>query len=327
MADYYATLGVKKGASEKEVRSAYRRLARQYHPDVNQGDPAAESRFKEVNAAYEVLSDADKRRKYDKYGDRWEYADQIEEMQKQRGPAGGRRVYSTNGGGNFEAFEMDDLGGIGDVFSSFFGRRGSRGPRRGQDIESPVEVTLDEAYHGTSRTLQIMGSEACTTCGGSGQIAGAVCHVCEGAGEVARPRRLEVKIPAGVTNGSRVRVAGEGQPGASGGKKGDLRLVVSVRPHPRFERKGDDLIEDVDVPLTVAALGGEVEVPTLTGKVMLKVPPLTQNGRTFRLNGLGMPRLGKEGKGALHAKVRVRMPEQLTDRQRELLEELQASGV
>ena len=325
MSDFYATLGVKKGASEKEVRSAYRRLARKHHPDVNQGDDAAGERFKEVNAAYEVLSDADKRRKYDKYGDRWEYADQIEEMQRGRGAGG--RTYATNGNGDFAQFEVDGLGGLGDVFGSFFGRRGQRGPRRGQDIESPVEVTLDEAYHGTSRMLQLMSSEPCTTCSGSGQVAGAVCHVCQGAGEIARPRRLEVKIPAGVTNGSKVRVAGEGHPGAGGGKKGDLRLVVSVRAHPRFERKGDDLVEEVDVPLTTAALGGEVAVPTITGKVMLKVPPLTQNGRTFRLGGLGMPRLGKEGKGDLHAKIRVQMPEQLSDRQRELLEELQASGV
>ena len=325
MADLYQTLGLKKGASEKEVRSAYRKLARKYHPDVNPGDSAAEARFKEINSAYEVLSDADKRAKYDRYGDQWQYADQIEEMQRQRATAGHR--YTTNGGGGFESFEINDLGDLGGIFGQFFGGRGRGGPRRGSDVQSPVEVTLEEAYHGTSRTLQLMGSEPCETCGGSGEVAGAVCHVCQGSGVLSRPRRLEVKIPAGVSDGSKVRVAGEGQPGMTGGKKGDLILVVSVRPHPRFERKGDDLLEEIEVPVTLAVLGGEVEVPTLTGKVMLKVPPLTQNGRTFKLGGLGMPRLGREGKGDLHARTRVRLPRELSEDQRELFERLQASGV
>jgi len=322
--DLYAVLGVKKDASDKEVRSAYRRLARKYHPDVNPGDKTAESRFKEVNQAYEVLSDPDKRRKYDKYGDQWEYADQIEEMQRQRAGAGRRS--SSNGGGAWESFEIGDLSDLGGVFGQFF-RSGRSGPRRGGDIQSPVEVTLEEAYHGTTRTLQLMGNERCATCGGTGEIAGAVCHVCDGSGTVTRPRRLEVKIPAGVANGSKVRIAGEGQPGSGGGKPGDLILVVSVRPHARFERKGDDLYEDVEVPLTTAVLGGEVEVPTVTGKVMLKIPPLTQNGRVFRLAGLGMPRLGKQGKGDLHARVRVRVPAELSQEQRELFDRLRATGV
>ena len=144
---------------------------------------------------------------------------------------------------------------------------------------------------------------------------------------VQRPRRVEVKIPAGVTTGSKVRMAGEGQPGMGGGQKGDLLLVINVRPHSRFERKGDDLYEDIDVPLTVAVLGGEVEVPTMTARVMLKIPPLTQNGRVFKLTGLGMPQLGKEGRGDLHARVRIKLPEQIDDNQRKLFEELAAAGV
>jgi len=322
--DFYDVLGVKRGASEKEVRSAYRKLARKYHPDVNPGDKSAEARFKEINAAHEVLSDPEKRRKYDKYGENWEHADQIEEMQRQRG----QRFGGANGGG-FQTFEVDDLGDLGGVFSQFFGGGGTRtrtAPRRAPNIEQRVEVTLEEAYHGTTRTLEMVSTEPCPTCGGTGEIAGAICHTCGGHGEIQKPRRLEVKIPPGVATGSKVRVAREG-PAGPGGQRSDLVLIVDVRKHARFERTGDDLRVDIDVPLTTAVLGGEAAVPTITSKVMLKVPPLTQNGRVFKLSGLGMPRLGKEGRGDLHAKLRVRLPEKLSDEQRELFEQLSAAGV
>ena len=322
--DFYDVLGVKRGASEKEVRSAYRKLARKYHPDVNPGDKSAEARFKEINAAHEVLSDPEKRRKYDKYGENWEHADQIEEMQRQRGQRFGR----ANGGG-FQTFEVDDLGDLGGVFSQFFGGGGTRtrtAPRRAPNIEQRVEVTLEEAYHGTTRTLEMVSTEPCPTCGGTGEIAGAICHTCGGHGEIQKPRRLEVKIPPGVATGSKVRVAREG-PAGPGGQRSDLVLIVDVRKHARFERTGDDLRVDIDVPLTTAVLGGEAAVPTITSKVMLKIPPLTQNGRVFKLSGLGMPRLGKEGRGDLHAKLRVRLPEKLSDHQRELFEQLSAAGV
>ncbi|HXK34527.1 MAG TPA: J domain-containing protein [Dehalococcoidia bacterium] len=324
--DFYQTLGVPKGASEKDIRSAYRKLARKYHPDVNPGDKAAEARFKEINTAYEVLSDPEKRRKYDRYGDRWEYADQIEEMQRQRGQRFG------GNGIQFEVGNLGDLGDLGSVFSSFFGGRAGRGgartmSRRGADIQQAVEVTLEEAFHGTTRTLELLGTETCATCGGSGEVAGATCHVCQGYGEIQKPRRIEVKIPPGVTTGSKVRVGGEGESGIGGGRRGDLLLVVNVRPHARFQRKGDDLQVDVDVPLTTAVLGGEVEVPTMTARVMLKVPPLTQNGRIFKLGGLGMPRLNREGRGDLLARVRVRLPDSISAEQRDLFERLKASGL
>ncbi len=323
--DFYETLGVKKGASEKELRSAYRKLARKLHPDVNPGDKAAETRFKEINSAYEVLSDPEKRQKYDKYGENWEHAEQIEEMQRQRGARFG------GGNGGFQSFEVGDLGDLGSVFSTFFGGRGGAGARtmsrHGADIQQPVQVSLDEAYHGSTRTLELLAQEPCPTCGGSGQIAGATCHTCQGHGQVQRPRRLEVKIPPGVSTGSKIRVAKEGQPGMGGGARGDLLLVVTVTPHPKFERKGDDLYEDVDVPLTTAVLGGEVEVRTVTAKVMLKIPPMTQNGRLFKLAGLGMPHLNKAGKGDLHARVRIRLPERLSDEQQKLFEDLRAAGV
>jgi len=318
---FYDVLGVPRGASEKDIRAAYRKLARKFHPDVNPGDKAAEATFKQINNAYEVLSDAEKRRKYDKYGDQWEHADEIEEMQRRRGA----RFGGGNGGG-FQQFDLGDIGNLGDLFGGVFGR-GRGGARHGSDVQHQVDVTLEEAYHGTTRMLEMSAQEPCPTCGGAGEIAGAVCHTCDGAGMVLRPRRLEVKIPAGVASGSKVRVAGEGQSGVGGGKKGDLLLVVSVRPHARFERRGDDLHEEIDVPLTTAVLGGEVEVPTMTARVMLKVPPLTQNGRVFKLAGLGMPRLGHTGKGDLHARVRVRLPERLSDDQKQLFEELSKAGV
>lgn len=320
--DLYEALGVARDATEKDIRSAYRKLARKHHPDVNPNDKAAEARFKEVNAAFEVLSDADKRKKYDKYGDRWEMADQIEESQR-RGGSGFRAAQGAEGFGDF-----------GSIFDNFFrrerggprGTAGMGGNRRGQDIETPVEVTLEEAYHGTSRQVNLQSPEACITCGGSGEVAGAICHMCEGMGTVTRPRRIEVRIPAGVKTGSRVRVAGEGRPGAGKGSAGDLYLVVTVLPHHRFERKGDDLHADVDVPLLDAVLGGEVTVSTIDGRVALRIPELTQNGRQFRLGGKGMPVLGSGGqRGDLYVKARVQLPDKLTPEERAHFEAMRAA--
>jgi DnaJ-class molecular chaperone len=321
--DLYEVLGVKRDASDKEIRSAYRRLARKYHPDVNPGDKNAEEKFKEINAAHEVLSDPDKRKKYDKYGDKWEYADQIEEMQRQQSAGDYFRRAQTNRAGGAD-FQWDTDGDLGDVFGNIFRQRPRRQSvkRKGEDIDYPLDLTLEEASNGTTRTLSMQVPETCTTCGGTGQVAGATCHVCQGLGSKIEAKRIEVKIPAGVQEGSRVRVAGKGQPGINGGPNGDLFLIISVRPHDRFERKGDDLDEDVSVPLTDAVLGGEVEVPTMRGRVMLNIPPQTQNGRTFRLAGLGMPHLNGSGKGDLYAKVRVVLPTRLTDRERKLFEEL-----
>lgn len=201
---YYDTLGVSRTASEKEIKAAYRKLARKYHPDVAPNDKTAEARFKEVNAAHEVLSDAEKRRKYDKYGDRWEYADQIEEMERQQSAAGWARQGGP--GGNGAAFEAN-LGDFGSIFENIFrrergGPRGQPARRRGQDVETPVEVSLEEAFAGTTRTVRLQGAEVCRTCGGSGDVAGAICHNCDGTGQVLQERRLEVKVPAGVKTDS-----------------------------------------------------------------------------------------------------------------------------
>jgi DnaJ-class molecular chaperone len=326
--DYYEVLGLKRGASSKEIKQAYRKLARKHHPDVNPGDKGAEERFKEINSAYEVLNDAEKRKKYDRYGDRWEMAEAYERARAEAGAGGQWRNYQ---------FDINDLfgragSGRGEGFDNLFdlfgsGGRRARGPMRGQNVEYATEITLEEAYAGTTRTLHLQAEETCTTCGGAGEIAGAVCHACQGQGLVLRPRRLEVKIPAGARDGTRVRLANEGSAGTGGGTRGDVYVVVRVQPHPRFERKGDDLVTDVLVPLDDAVLGGEVQVQTLDGKrIAITVPPLTQNGRTIRLAGLGMPKLdGKsKAKGDLLARIRVVLPEKLSPRERELFEQLRA---
>ena len=321
--DYYEILGIKKGATDKEIKQAYRRLARKHHPDVNPGDATAEAKFKEVNQAYEVLSDTEKRKKYDKYGEKWQYADQFEEAQRQQSH------YGQYGAPDGETFHFGgDIGGMDSIFDDLFGgRMGGYSrrsqPRRGQDLETEVEVTLEEAAAGTTRTVSLQSQEPCSTCKGTGQIQNVPCSICRGAGFVAGVKRLEVKIPAGVQTGSRVRVAGKGQPSFNGGQAGDLFLKVSVLPHAQLERHGDNLQVNVPVTLTTAVLGGEVQVPGLKGKLALKVPPETQNGKVFRLTGQGMPQLSGSKRGDLLAKVTVVLPEHLTEKERELFRQLQ----
>jgi curved DNA-binding protein len=303
--DYYKTLGVSKNASEDEIRKAYRRLARQYHPDVNPGDKKAEARFKEVNEANEVLSDSDKRRKYDELGSSWQ-----QWQSTGRDPGGFDWSQWTSGqpGGGGVHVEYGDLGdlfggGASDFFRTIFGGMGGaeaftqqRSNTRGQDLEHPIEITLEEAFQGTKRLLQV------------------------------GRQKFEVKIPAGVDGGSRVRVAGKGGPGASGGRQGDLYLTVSILPHATFQREGDDLFCTVPVDVYSAVLGGEVGVPTLKGNhVMLKIPPETQNGKRFRLRGLGMPNLkDPKSAGDLYAEINIVLPQRLSDKEQQLFHELAA---
>ncbi len=320
--DYYQILGVNRSASEKEIKQAYRRLARKHHPDLNPGDKSAEARFKEMNAAYEVLSNPEKRKKYDQFGDQWEYADQFAK-------AGGQQGVRWDTGTGGTTFEYGDVSGLDDIFSSLFGDAGMgsrmrRGPQRGQDVESPVEISLEEAYRGSTRVIQLQTEEPCTACGGTGRVGNRVCTMCGGAGGKTVPRRLEVKIPPGVKDGSRIRMAGEGARGGAGGSKGDLYLVVKVLPHKVFERKGDDLYTDVSVPLATAILGGDVRLPTLDGNLSLKIPPETQNGKLFRLAGKGMPRLGSANHGSMFAKVSVVLPTNLSEEERRLFEKLRS---
>jgi len=315
--DYYNILGINRNATDKEIKQAYRKLARKYHPDVNPGSKEAEEKFKEINEAYEVLSDPEKRKKYDQYGDQWQYAEQFEQARQQTP----QWQYSS----------VDDLFGFGegeDIFDELLREFGSRGtrtktrPRTGRDLEYPVEITLEEAYHGTNRTVTLQSHETCTGCKGTGRIGGLPCSVCRGTGVIPREKRLELKIPAGVKTGSRVRFSGQGEPGYSGGPAGDLYLIVNIRPHEIFERKDDDLFVKIDVPLLVAILGGEIPVPTLSGKVLLKIPPETQNGKVFKLTGKGMPHLGSSGYGDLYAKVNVVLPTKLTPEEKKLYQKL-----
>ncbi len=307
--DYYAVLGVSRTASEKDLKTAYRRLARKHHPDVNPGDKKAEAAFKEISEAYGVLSDPEKRKKYDRWGPDWEKIEQAQAAGANVGdfgrrPDGRQRTYTwtgtgAQGPGTFD-FESEDMNGL---FEQLFGGaargRTRAAPRRGSDIEQPVEVTLDEAFAGTQRTFQIRDPS-------TGQA-----------------RTVEVKIPAGAYDGLRVRVAGQGQPGMAGGASGDLYLAVKVRPHPQFERDGDDLRVRVPTPLYTAILGGEVLVPTLKGtRLALKVPAESQNGQRIRLAGQGMPRMKGEGHGDLYAELQIELPRGLSDRERGLFQEL-----
>jgi len=299
--DYYKILGVDRNAEEKEIKKAYRKLARQHHPDVNPGDKVAEERFKGINEAYEVLSDPEKRQKYDQLGSSWQ---QWQRTGKDPGGFDWSQWSSGAQPGGGVRVEYRDLGDLGDIFGgrdfsdffqSVFGGMGApqARPRRGQDYTQPVEITLEEAFQGTTRMIQKDG------------------------------RRLEVKIPPGVKTGSKVRVAGEGSPGMAGGTSGDLYLEVVVLPHSTLEREGDDLRCELPVDLYTVVLGGEVEVPTLGGGVMLKIPPGTQGGRTFRLRGKGLPNLRNPKKrGDLYARLRVQVPKKLNPREEELFHEL-----
>jgi len=317
--DYYNILGVKRNASEQEIKQAYRRLARKHHPDVNPSDKSAEAKFKEINEAYEILSDKENRKKYDQFGDQWQYADQFARAGWQQTPF---RDFDRSSSATSFHFGESDLDSLFDELlrgTRIYTRRTQ--PRRGRDIEAPVEVTLEEAYHGTKRTLSLQAEEPCPSCQGNGLIQNVPCSTCQGAGLVPRMKRLEVKIPPGVKNGSRVRIASKGQPGY-GRANGDLYLVISVKPHRLFERRGDDLHVEVPVPLTMAVLGGEVQVPTLKGKLALKIPPETQNGRAFRLAGQGMPHLGNSSRGDMLAKVNVILPAKLSPQEKELFRRL-----
>lgn len=329
--DYYKTLGVKKNADEKEIRAAYRKLARQSHPDVNPGNKDAEARFKEINEAYQVLSDPEKRAKYDQFGSDWE---RYQQTSRGRQTTDFGRWYTGSPGGARVEYTTEDGGSFSDFFRTLFGSVGSRRTgtattqrayvQRGTDLEQEVELTLGEAFHGTERTLQLQTEQECPECGGVGIKNSQLCNTCRGRGTISDNRRIEVKIPAGVYEGARVRVTGKGEPGIGGAPAGDLYLRIKLRPESGFEIEGNDVRVEVPADLYTCVLGGEVEVPTPQGrKLALTIPAGTPNGKVFRLRGQGMPLLNNPSRrGDLYATVKVNLPSQLTEQQRELFRQL-----
>lgn len=320
VSDYYQALGVKKNAPDREIKQAYRRLARKYHPDLHPDDKESETKFKEINEAYEVLSDRQKRQKYDQFGHQWQFADQF------TGPQQGG--FKGNFGQGSTTFRFNDIDDLGSVFGDLFGNVGAgykkAGPRRGQDVEYFVEVTLEEAYQGATRIIHFQVEEPCVSCGGMGVTGNKLCTACRGSGLKPGSRRLEVKIPKGVQDGSRIRIAGEGGVGQAGGSKGDLYLVVKMLPHKKFKCRGKNIYVDVSVPLFIAVLGGEVWLTTPGGRIALKMPPETQNGKLFRLTGKGMPSLGTSAYGDLFARVAVVLPADLTEKEKQLFQQLRS---
>jgi len=344
--DYYEVLGVGREAGEGDIKGAYRKLALKYHPDRNPDDPSAEEKFKEASEAYSVLSDPQKRAAYDRYG----------HAGLQSSGGGG---FSTD---NFADFSdiLGDFFGFGDLFGGGGGRRRNRA-QRGEDVRYDLEISFEEAAFGLPAEIQVprmeacdhcrgTGSEpgsgpstcptchgrgeviyqqsflsirrACSTCGGSGQIIRNPCSVCRGQGYRQVHRKLKVNIPAGVDDGTRIRLANEGQPGGNGGPPGDLYVFLKVKPHPFFERREQDLHCTIPLNIAQAALGAEIEVPTLEQPHKLKIPEGTQNGAQFRLRNLGVPVLNGSGRGDLYVHVAVRTPSRLTREQRRLLEQL-----
>ena len=357
--DFYETLGVAKSASQDEIKKAYRKLAVKYHPDKNQGDKEAEEKFKEIAQAYEVLSDPDKRQRYDQLGHA--------AFTSARGA----------GGGGFEGFhDPFDIfsqvfgqggrsGGGSSFFEDLFGfgggsRRGRSGGTDGADLRYDLEIDFEDAVYGADKSITIPRMDTCPTCKGSGCAAGTskehcahcggsgyiaasqgffsirqtcpVCHgegnviknpcsKCHGQGRVRVNKKLKIHIPPGVDTGSRLRVAHEGEGGTGGGEQGDLYVVIHVRPHPVFQREGDDIICSLPVDFPTAAMGGVVEVPTITGKTKMKIPPGTQNGTIMRLRGKGVPSLRGGGRGDQHVEIVVEVPKNLSKRQKELLRE------
>jgi DnaJ-class molecular chaperone len=329
--DYYSILGVPKNAAEKEIKSAYRKLARKWHPDANpQNQQQAEEKFKEISEAYEVLGDPEKRKKYDMLGPNWQEAARQAEQQ---------RRYRTNvDGQEFEFnFGPGGMGGAGgpsgfsDFFDMFFSGIGRRQttqtagfPQRGQDLETTIELGLRDVFDGGKKAVSLQVEDLCTRCRGTGTEAGRLCPQCHGTGHVLITKKFEVSIPKGIGDGQRIRLAGQGGAGLSGGPNGDLYLVVKLLDDATYKRKGDDLYIDLPVSIYDLLLGGEVKVPTLSGQVAMTIPEGTQNNRLLRLSGRGMPRVKGSGTGDQYVRLIGQLPQNLDDKEKKLFKELDA---
>jgi DnaJ-class molecular chaperone len=331
--DYYKVLGVPKTAAEKDIKSAYRKLAKKWHPDANPtNQKQAEEKFKEFSEAYEVLGDSEKRRKYDALGNDWANAEQQAEAQRRyRSQAGGQQT-DPFAGMNAGAGQNGGAAGFSDFFDLFFsgvGRRGGSAPgvqrspyaERGGDLETEIDLALSEAYLGGSKAVTLQIEDNCPRCNGQGVANNAICPQCHGTGRLLQTKKFDVSIPRGVKDGQRIRLASQGSHGLGGGPNGDLFIVVHVKNDPKFDRRGDDLYVDASVEIYDLVLGGEVRVPTMSGDVTVTIPAATQNNKLMRLGGKGMPKI-KGGFGDLYVRLIGRLPTTLSDRERELYEEL-----
>ena len=331
--DYYAVLGVPKGTPEKDIKSAYRKLARKWHPDQNpENAKEAEEKFKEISEAYEVLGDPEKRRKYDVLGSDWKRAAQQADQQ--------RRYRSRASAQDFGGFDFGTSGagagagagptGFSDFFDMFFsgiGRRQGAGPtpgfqQRGQDLETTIELSLRDVYDGGKKAVSLQLDDMCPRCHGTGTEQGRLCPQCGGTGRVLATKKFEVSIPKGMGDGQRIRLAGQGGAGQNGGTNGDLYLIVKLQEDQTYKRKGDDLYVDMPVSLYDLVLGGEVKVPTMAGQVSMTIPEGTQNNRLLRLSGKGMPRVKGGGQGDQYVRLIGQLPQSLSDKEKKLFKEL-----
>jgi curved DNA-binding protein len=334
--DYYQTLGVPRTASDAEIKKAFRKLAREFHPDVAKNKKQAEEKFKEINEAYEVLGDPAKRKKYDELGPDWRAGADFRPPPGWENFSGGRPFPGRGARGQDYEFHFGGTG-FSDFFEQFFGSMGGRGgagfgrggmgaeedyAERGRDIEGDIMVTLEEAMRGSVRSVSVRHGVPCEHCGGTGQRARHVCNVCGGSGQVSKTNTYQVKIPPGVTEGQRLRVAGRGEAGAGGGAAGDLYLRVRFAKHPDFEVTDHNLKYEADLAPWEAVLGAQISVPTLNGPVSIRIPPGTRNGQKLRIRGRGLPHRGGSTSGDLIVETRVEVPERVSETERRLWEEL-----
>lgn len=326
--DYYETLGVPRTATAEEIKKTHRKLARKHHPDLNPGDKEAEAKFKEVQEAYDVLSDAEKRKRYDRLGANWKDGDEFHPPPDWEAAQRAGRARGEAYGGNYQSSE--EFGDFSDLFGSMFGGRaggaqaGAGFRMRGRDIEAEVLITLEEAHRGAKRSLSLTVEEPCPECGGTGRKNKQTCPACHGAGVRSSQKTIEVNIPAGVRDGTVLRLAGQGEAGHGGGPSGDLHLHIRLAPHPRFSiGESDELLMELPVAPWEAVLGARISVDTLDGKVDLTIPAGSQSGRKLRLRGRGLRRRGG-GAGDLYVRLKVVVPTKLTPEEKELFQKLAA---
>jgi DnaJ-class molecular chaperone len=325
--NYYDILGVDKGAAEKDIKSAYRKLARKWHPDANpQNQKQAEEKFKDITEAYEVLGDSEKRKKYDVLGSDWQQAARQAEQQRTYRQAQQETINFGNMGG---AAGPNGASGFSDFFDMFFsgiGKRSAPGPtfgERGQDLETTIDLTLAEAYEGGKKSVSLQLEDACPRCGGTGTDRNRICTQCHGTGRLITNKKFEVTIPPGIREGQRIRLAGQGGTGTGNAARGDLFLIVKfANGAGQYERKGDDLYVDLPVSIYELILGGEVRVPTMTGEVTMTIPAGTQNNKTLRLSGKGMPKLKNAGFGDEYVRLVGQLPTSLSEKEKKLFREL-----